>query len=117
MYEEQLRRKPKHLGSKQRFVAYCPSFPALYKHPQLLGGTKLLQGMFDRGAQEALLLAKSTAAQEAEAAAEAAAAAALLSEAGAGRKHSFVDSILHKVLDAPATKITSFMLMNRYVCV
>ena len=104
MFEEQLKRQPKNLKAKQRFVAYCPSFPFLNKHPQLLGGTKLLMGMY-KGAARSLESQKEKEDEE----------SITSSEFKSERRRSFVDSILHKVLDSPATKIISVMLMYRLV--
>lgn len=120
LFEEQLKRKPKNLHSKQRFIAYCPTFPALRKNPQLLGATKLLQGMYDKDAHTAWLLQKnspSIAVQPSEGegrrSGEDDAFSLTSSQFKQERKRSFVETILHRVLDSPATRITSVMLMNR----
>jgi hypothetical protein len=115
LFEEQLKRKPTNLTSKQRFVAYCPTFPSLKKNPQLLGATKLLQGMYDHTAHQAWLERKTAPPCDVLEDGEGDAGSLTSSQFQAERKRSFVDTILHKVLDAPATKITSVMLMNRYV--
>lgn len=117
MFEQQLQKKPKNLNSKQRFVAYCPTFPALMKNPQLLGGTKLLQGMYDKEAHATWLVQKDLPPCERKEGGEGDGdgddGSLTSSQFKAERKRSFVNTILHRVLDVPATKITSIMLMNR----
>ena len=106
MFGEQIKKKPQHLSTRQKFVAYCPGFPSLKNNPQLLGATRLLQGMYDQKAHEAWLVKKNAPPEVDEGSLTA-------SQHRIARKMSFVETILHRVLDIPATKITSIMLMNR----
>ena len=86
------------------------------KNPQLLGGTKLLQGMYDKEAHALWLRKKNNSPSEDKD--EGDADSLTSSQFKAERKRSFVNTILHRVLDAPATKVSSIMRMNRYeVCV
>lgn len=106
LFGEQLKNKPRNLTGRQKFVAYCPGFPNLKNNPQLLGATKLLQGMYDKEALEAYLAMKNARPEMDEISLSS-------SQFRVARKKSFVDTIMHRVLDVPATKVTSIMLMNR----
>ena len=101
LFEQQLENKPKNLSSKQKFVAYCPGFPALKNNPELLGATKLLQGMSLKEKPVEEIADSSPDNQNPE---------------GSGSnepKKSFMELFLHKFLDTPATKIQSALRMRR----